>query len=100
VVPLRANARIVKGRVRLFQQDAVFRGRQLTTTSSLAADGNPHDIGIDTVDEDPRSGWNTGSVSWSPKIDGWYQITVCAFTAALCAGVMLVPEVGGSLSQR
>lgn len=83
-----------------FQQKVVFRGRQLTTTSSIAADGNPHNIGIDTVDEDPWSGWNAGTVSWSPKIDGWYQITVCAFMAALSAGVMLVPEVGGSFSQR
>src|SRR5260221_556419 len=76
------------------QRKVVFRARQIVAPNSIGADGLPHKIQYDTVDEDPWNGWNAGSFTWVPKISGWYQITVTSYLAALASGTMLLPHAG------
>jgi hypothetical protein len=59
------------------QNRIVLRVSQTTTATTLPSAGTQTTIAFDTVLEDPYSGWNSGTHSWTPPEGyvGWYDFT-------------------------
>lgn len=72
---------LVTNPMSFYQQRMVLRVRQTVTGTSLPAAGTNTVIAFDTVDEDPYSGWSSGSHSWTPPagFSGWFAVTISLF---------------------
>jgi hypothetical protein len=77
-----------------FQNRMVLRVSQASTSQNLPSSGALTTITFDTVLEDPYSGWNATSHSWTPPtgLFGWFQVTLTVWVSSPGLGVVL--EVG------
>jgi hypothetical protein len=67
-------------------QPAVFRAHR--AAAQAITGGSYNILNLDTVDEDPYGGWNSGTHAWTCPAGcaGWYDATLSGFTASQGAG--------------
>jgi hypothetical protein len=82
-----------------FQNKVVFRARETVTATTLP-NAVVEAIGFDTIDEDPFSGWNSGTLSWGPPAgySGWYQVCITLWTQAVTSGAAIRVSLGGAFA--
>jgi hypothetical protein len=71
----------------------VFRAVQKTTQAITASTFTT--LTMDTVLEDPYSGWNSGSNEWLAPFTGWYEITMAWSCGAAAATIEAVIAISG-----
>jgi len=80
------------------QNKVVFRGSQTVTATTLPDTEAITLIKLDTISEDPYSGWNASTWAWTPPAgySGWYEITGTLATVALASGDAIRPLLTGT----
>ena len=80
------------------QNKIVFRADQETTATTLPSSGAQTKVALDTVLEDPYSGWDAVNHNWGPPsgYSGWYEVSMTLRTAAIANLVELRLILGGT----